>query len=336
MTKTRKQSNPMAALYQRLANVGFNRPFIKKIVLPEWWDDEIAETPAGYSQGVGLVARHLGLDVRTLYGDADAIAYYDLGPKRFKKSLNVSEDDLTRAVCLAMRVAELAGYATPTPVTGPPASAQKLRETLLSRNPACVNLETLVDYCWECGIPVLHLSQFPSKTKKMQGLVVQIEGRPVIVLSDNHKSPAWIAFLLAHELGHVGRGHLHESEPHVDENIATIDDTQEEQEATAYAVEVLTGDPNIQFTGKVTAAQLEAKAVSHGKATQIDPAAIVLNYGKTTDNWSPAMTALKCIEGTSNGRSLICKRLAEALHWESLPEESQEFLRRIMGMSTAE
>ena len=49
MTQTRKQDNPMTQLYRRLADAGFNRPFIKDVVLPDWWEDEIAETPVGTS-----------------------------------------------------------------------------------------------------------------------------------------------------------------------------------------------------------------------------------------------------------------------------------------------
>lgn len=337
MTQTRKD-NSMTKLYQRLANAGFNRPFVRNIVMPEWWEDEIGETPAGYSQGVGLVARHLGLDVRTLYGDAGDIAYYNLGPKRFKKSLNVSEDDLNLAVCLAMRVAELAGYATPAPVNALPVSAKELRSHLLSLNTACVDLETLVEYCWTAGIPVLHINQFPAKAKKPQGLVVRIEGRPIIVLSDNHKSPAWIAFLLAHELGHVECGHLHDGEPHIDEDIEKKATSQEEREATAYGIEVLTGIPEIKYVGGPisTAGQLAKKAISQGKAGQIDPGALVLNYGKTTADWSRAMTALKSVEGDAEAAAIIRKRMSTALDWERLPEESQQFLRRMTGATPAE
>ena len=338
MTQTRKRENPMATLYQRLANVGFNRPFIKKIVLPEWWEDGIANTPAGFSQGVGLVARHLGLDVRTLYAGRGDLAYYDLGPKRFKKSLKVSEDDLTLAVCLAMRVAELAAYATPTPIASVPSSAQKLREALLALNPTCVNLESLISYCWKSGIPVLHISQFPNKAKKMQGLVVRIEGRPIIVLSDNHKSPAWIAFLLAHELGHVGRGHLHDGDPHIDEDIAKQADTQEEEEANAYAVALLTGTSNITHiaNSNATTTQFATWAITQGKACQIDPGALVLNYGKTTGDWSGAMTALKSVENGVDSAAIIRTRMMKELNSECLPEESREFLYRMTGASTAE
>ena len=338
MSQTRRPDNSMRRLYQRLADVGFNRTFVKNVVLPEWWEDQIAETPAGYSQGVGLVARHLGLDVRTLYADSGDLAYYDLGPKRFKKNWNVSEDDLALAVCLAMRVAELAGFATPVPVSAPPTSARELRTALLSRSPACVNLAALVDYCWECGIPVLHVSQFPNKAKKPQGLVVRIEGRPVIVLSDNHKSPAWIAFLLAHELGHIGRGHLQDGEPHVDEDIQIKDTTQEEKEATAYGIEVLTGIPEIKYVGGpvTTAGQLATKAIAQGQTAQIDPAALVLNYGKTTGDWGRAMTALKSIEGNADASAIIRKRMVTELEWDRLPDESQDFLRRITGASPAE
>jgi hypothetical protein len=55
--------NPMTQLYSRLGGVGFPRKYLRKIVLPSWWDDEIAHNPAGYTEGLMLLSRNLGLDL---------------------------------------------------------------------------------------------------------------------------------------------------------------------------------------------------------------------------------------------------------------------------------
>jgi hypothetical protein len=46
MTVTNPQ---MKRLYSKLKTVGYNPKYINSL-LPDWWDDEIAETPAGLQQ----------------------------------------------------------------------------------------------------------------------------------------------------------------------------------------------------------------------------------------------------------------------------------------------
>ena len=43
-------TNPMLNLYRRLQAVGLTRAYIRKIILPEWWDDQAADNPAGYPE----------------------------------------------------------------------------------------------------------------------------------------------------------------------------------------------------------------------------------------------------------------------------------------------
>lgn len=61
---TAKTNNRMKPVLDRLSKAGFKPSYVRKVVLPEWWDDEIAQTEAGYAEGLGILARHLGLKSR--------------------------------------------------------------------------------------------------------------------------------------------------------------------------------------------------------------------------------------------------------------------------------
>lgn len=333
MTQTKKHTQPMSKLYARLAEYGFNPKYVKEMILPEWWDDKIAENPAGYAEGVGLVARHLGLDIDVLEDHTQDLCYNHVGPRRFKKSQNVSEHELPLAECVALRAAKMACTAAPAPMETLATSAAQLRTLLLQRNSTSVDFSTLLDYCWQCGIPVLHVSKFPPSGKKMDGLAVRVSGRPAIVLAKNSKSLAWLLFLLAHELGHIICGHLRDAEPRVEEEGQSKEEDKEEQEANAFAVELLTGDAHSEYDSStnLTAARLLSVARKYGEANQIDPGVIVLNYGRTKGHWGPAMTALKSIEPNADAPATVRAKMCQQLDWERLPEETQAFLMRITG-----
>ncbi len=331
MTKLIKAENPMPQLYKRLSDVGFNKKFVRETVLPHWWQDEIAETPSGYEHAVGLISRNLGLDPPTLRGTESEITYNAAGSRRFKKRLRDSEKDLMLAECVATRVADLAAFATTSTYIAPNPNAQELRAALLKRNPQYVDLDTLLDYCWVSGIPVLHVSTFPRNAKKMQGLGIRLEDRPVIILADNHRSSAWLLFVLAHELGHIARGHLRLDEPKVDKDIRKGDGSQEENEANAFAVELLLGEPDARYMSRVRISgdTLAASARSIGVERHVYPGAIVLNYARTTGYWPVAITALQLLEANGDGTETIRAHAVASLVWERMPEESQEYLKRV-------
>ena len=60
----------MTQLYSRIGNVGFPRKYLREVVLPGWWDDEIAHNPAGYAEGLLLLSRNLGLDLASMQNEA--------------------------------------------------------------------------------------------------------------------------------------------------------------------------------------------------------------------------------------------------------------------------
>ncbi len=61
-----KNRNPMTGIYGRLSEIGLSKRYVKKVAFPEWWGDEIAQTPAGYAQALTLISRNLRIDIRSL------------------------------------------------------------------------------------------------------------------------------------------------------------------------------------------------------------------------------------------------------------------------------
>src|SRR5437762_10878996 len=143
--------NPMRAVYDRLEEAGISRSYVRRVVLPEWWDDEIAETDSGYLQGLGIIARHLGLELVPLYEKAK-LEFQSRKAVRFKKkSAGVSENDLGLAQSIATQALLLTCFETKKPLGAIPESAAKIRLAILSRGNEPVNLKNLPEYCRENG-----------------------------------------------------------------------------------------------------------------------------------------------------------------------------------------
>src|SRR5262249_3747340 len=141
----------------------------------------------------------------------------------------------------------------------------------------------LIDYCWSLGIPVIHLSSFPN-AKRPDGLCASVKGRPVIVLCKKVMRSAWLLFILAHELGHVALGHIEDDGVLIDESMSDNVKDKEEDDANAFAIELLTGNADERFSSSgrwPNATQLAEVALETGTRLRIDPGHIVLNYAHT-------------------------------------------------------
>lgn len=63
---TAKTIQPAKQLFRALRKLGLGESYLRQVVLPEWWDDEIADTSAGRDELHLILARSLGLDVLSL------------------------------------------------------------------------------------------------------------------------------------------------------------------------------------------------------------------------------------------------------------------------------
>ena len=327
-------ANPIKELYRRLSDVGLTRAFVKKTALPSWWDDEAASNPSGYSQGLLLLSRHLGLDLASLQSESEPIRLRDFGTCKFKKRSDVSEDDLALARVLATRAAQLAASAVSIPAATIPISASDIRDQILGDDAHWVGLNELLQYCWSIGLPVLHLDHFPPSAKRPDGFAARVNGRPVIVLCRHAKYSAWLLFILAHELGHLALGHVPDDGTLIDQGLDEDSVDEEEQQANAFAIELLSGRASRRFTASgrwPNAEGLATSAKEIGRKSMIDPGHVVLNYAHSMGDsfYSVGNAALKLLEPNADAVAKVRTKMAENLDWSRLPEDSSEFLMRV-------
>ena len=288
-------ANPMKPLLRRLAAAGYKTAFVRRKVLPEWWEDDIAQNPAGYQQAVTLLSRNLSLDARSLQEEGGEIRRRALKHPKYKLKPTDTPEQVQAAACIAFRAAQLACRAMPEPPANPAASAIEIRSALLGNGPACIGFEALLDYCWRSGIPVLHVSAFPAGAHRPDALAAMVDGRHAIVLCKQTRYPAWLLFHLAHELGHIALGHLQGGDILVDEEVKGDTDA-EEAEANTFAVELLTGHKTRSYNyGSVNAAQLANIVQAVGCDTEVSPGFIALGHARATGNWATANAALRII-----------------------------------------
>jgi hypothetical protein len=320
------------SLYARLEQAGLDRKFIRETLLPDWWDDAIAEHPTGYAEARLRIARALGLSLRQL--DSEDPLGEMLGETRLRcKTRRGTEPRSIRwTVALAHSAAELASRATPTPYQPLPEIAHQIRDAILQDQP-WVSLGNLLAYCWNHGVPVIPLRHKPRKSKKIDGLVVRVDERPVIVLACGYRYSARLLFIVAHELGHWLSGHLSDEPILAEESITREGKNQEEAEANWFAVELLTGKPDKAYWAprSLTAAQLAEGARMAGRRDKVDPGVVALNYAWNQGTWEVGMGALKILEPEPKGMLLLQQRMLESLEWSRLHEEDAQLLLRLTG-----
>ena len=342
-------TDPMSALYQRLRKVGLKKKFVLQTILPEWWEDDVARTPAGYAQGLMILSRYAGLDISTLRDDSSELVFRGHGTCKFKKAARtqISELELTQA--MAARAAHLAHAAAKKALLSPLRSASEIRQEVLASGAPWVNLQSLIDYCWKQGIPVLHVSRFPNGSKKADGIAAMVQGRPVIVLCRKEDCAAKQLFILAHEIGHIALDHVADDSVLIDEEMGKNERDNEERDADEFALQLLGGNPvasSIQCDGRLKSSELATKAEAIGHSLQVDPGHIVLKYAHhmTAHSsrgifrnriWASANGCLNSLCANPSALTLIRRRMEDGLDWSSLPEDSREFLRRVSGIEPA-
>jgi Zn-dependent peptidase ImmA (M78 family) len=266
--------------------------------------------------------------------DTAAITLEPLGKIRFKS--NSVPEAMRSATSIAFRAAHLVLRAMTKPLRDSiPSNPETLRQEILAKHPV-VNLESLLDWCWEAGLPVVHLPNLPAK--KPQALCLRIKGRFVVFLCHGATSPAWQAFHLAHELGHICLGHLQEEGETedslcLDDTIKRDDLTEGEKQANTFAVALLLGSSEIKFTASDTntARTLAPIVQTFAEENRLDPATVVLNvfhhdHSRTGRN----MDTVKLLEGDKAAGLTIRQFVQQYLDFEVLSNEDDEFLQHLM------
>lgn len=341
----------MTDLYQRLADLGLSKRYLRTYILPDWWTDEVDEEPGVGVQAAFYLSRRLNLDIKPLLNGGKP-AFVRKAQAKFRASDNTDFQKMAIPYAVALRVAEMIADVCPQPYTDLSAlSIADIRQEILRQN-ATVNLSSLIDFCWFKGIPVCHLNQFPNKVHRFQGMVVHFQSRPVVVVSLNDCSPARLLFIVAHELGHILAGHLDKEDCKVDSKIQLESDDDEENEANQVAAELLLGQFGISYdiwTQKyLSSEELVAYSRKVASVNRADPGVIAMNVawnrakrarGKKAERiaWATSKKALATMEPGANAPVEVNHRLIERLNLlapsETLSEDdSKAYLRTMLGL----
>ena len=322
----------LSTLQAELRSIGLSIPKAMK-TLPDW-SEAALEHPSGVLEVQGFFARYFGLEV----GRDGRLQRRKLPLAKFKTSKHTSPEAVEAARGFAFSVCRVVASAIRKPYGKHLGAASVVRTLALARNARWLGLSELLEVCWNAGVPVIYLPEIPITTSKMDGMVTAIDGRPVIFISKTTDLPAWVLFILAHEMGHIARGHLslEQGATIVDEAVdeATGHVDGQEREANEYAIELLTGSvKTIQLVQMPRNASILARsAQSYGQEHKIDPGHVLLNMARNSKvngraPYALAQAALKQIEKPGSASELCRQALRRHIDVEGLSDNSLQFLQ---------
>jgi hypothetical protein len=329
----------MKDLYTRLGALGFDRKFVTRYVLPEWWEDSLAEVDANRAIAEMSVAQFLGIPVPQLRNRDQPLALEIPSSVRFQRRADTATGELDAAIALAQRAASglVGALGTHTPFAGP-VTAAELRGRVLSRSGE-INLGALLQAAWDHGVAVLPMRELPSKAKRFTAAALLCGSHRVVVLASRRDAPPWLTFDLAHELGHIFLGHVTEESPVVVETGLEDEDEvsglqDHEAEANTFALELLTGHREIGIQGVhgVTGPRLAAIDTKYRTEWRTAIGIVALVWGYRADRLAVANAALKLLGQNAGGAAVVrehfLKRLGDP---EDLPETTSRYLALATG-----
>ncbi|NJN31420.1 MAG: ImmA/IrrE family metallo-endopeptidase [Synechococcales cyanobacterium RM1_1_8] len=272
-----------------LENLGLSKKFIEEAAFPAWWKSDFENDQGRISRLISSVAQRLLLEINLLQGSSHPLfRFVPIKSQKFKLQKGQAPPVLFPFLVRSVANVSLDGVGFPyTPVSSNPLS---VRSSILQKS-SCVSLESLLDFCWSCGIPAvqLDLSTFFGKGSrglaKSDGLVVVTDDRPAIVIGSSRKYSAWLLFILAHELGHIAHCHLQEGVLS-DESFQDGVKDEEEEAANQFAQQLLFGDFSPRWSQYLNQRTLLKEARRLSKENHLDPGSLILNYGWKTGNWA--------------------------------------------------
>lgn len=325
-------------LLERLQEAGFDRNRLRA-AFPSWWSAEAETEPGALLELKIALSRRLGLELSSLLNDNAELCL--AAPKSAKYKLRVGTDanSLKPATASLTAVARVVSVATShLPRSGNFQDPFSVRKEILQAGANWLSFGTLLVFCWRSGVPVIPILDLPGK-RKMDAAVISAGDRPVVLITKNHQVSAWQLFILSHELGHLGCGHLKTGEMLIDDDLGenwgasgVVD--KEELAADNWAKILLAGKDDIRFkySGAWSPNGLAHAALEQGRIHQIDPGHLILRVAFETKKWALANSALKVLEPEPRALEFAREVARESLNLDALADDSREFIEQLVGI----
>ena len=307
---------------------------------PHWWSEDAEASASARAELRFGIARRLGLDPHSLLEQRDEPRFLWREEARFKHLSGESERERAGITSFGRAIASILVNASQPPagdLAG--VAAHDLRENILVSGQPFVTLIDLLSLSWGLAVPVVHLRVFPWPQKRMAAMTVRVGDRSSVLLGKDSSYPATIAFYLAHELGHIALQHVAADRQIVDledETPAADSEDQEEQEADAFALELLTGlpAPIVLPTGPggVHGRALAHAALESAQDLRVEPGTLALCFGHSTGDWRTANAALGHIYTDAQPMWTYVNAVArQQLALGDMPVDAFAFLDAVLG-----
>jgi hypothetical protein len=323
----------------RLSKTGFSKEFVRRAILPEWWDERCAEDPSLLQDIEIRVARFLGRSVAVVGDPGVALAPPSYPAAQLRRVRDVDRDRLAPAIHAGIRIASAVVRSlrdtTPGPAVLPslPVDGLVWREQI-ARTGTAPTLRDIVADLWKRGIPVVPLDLLP--TPFFQGMACIVENRPVILLGYKHDEPGRVAFLVAHEAGHIAAGDCAPDQPVVDEEDEITDDADVERHADLYATHVLVGDasvPQVEGIGSRDFKDLARQASHIERTAGADASSVIFSWARRTGDYATATMAVKALYRSTGAQKQLHQLFDRHVDLAAAAETDRALLLCVHGES---
>ena len=322
-------------LMLRLSRAGFTRQFVTNALMPEWWDESCARDPSLLPDIEVRVARFLNTPLSAIRNAETPLMPPSYGDAQLRRVRDIGRDRLGPAIHTAIRVAGavVRNLRLPGSVQTPPTDALEWRQLLTSREGGSVQLDDILTNLWARGIPVVPLHMLP--TPSFQGLACIVDDHPVIILGHKYDEPGRIAFLVAHEAGHIAAGACSPNAPVVDEDEDVQDDSDLERAADRFATLLLVGNESVPIPDEeeVDAKGLAQRAFDIERQTGADASAVIFAWAAKTLKYAAATMAVKALYRSGGARRQVLEFLDRHVDLNSAGESDRALLRCVYGQS---
>lgn len=317
---------------RRLSRAGYKQEFVRSAILPDWWEDGCARDPSLLDDIELRVARFLGASLSLIRDPRASLSLPSYAGARLRHVRDVSPARLSPAIHAGMRIAAAAvrSLRDPEPIPKTPPTDGLHWRAAVKHPTKAVTLEDLLNDLWLRGIPVVPLETVPAPS--FQGMACVIGGHPVILIGYKHDEPGRVAFLVAHEVGHITRGDCEPEQPVVEAE-EILDHSNSEVKADQYAARVLVGADSVPKLDGGDFKVIATRAAQLERDTGADAGAIIWGWAARTGNYQTATMACKALYRASGARRRLRQHFDRHVDIEAAAESDRDLLRCVIGDS---
>jgi len=326
MRKT-AQNQQVSRLYSALSGAGLGKAYLNRYLIPQ-----ALQNPLEHDSLVEFLAWHLGLNLDSLSATNPVLKFEHSKVRYFRGPETAEDKDSGELIAMAISRIAISAMQHKRMDSFPTASA--VRRRILESNEPYVSFRSLIDYCWNSGVPILHVKNLPAKARKRRGIVTEVNSRPAVVLCRQDASPSRHILPLAHEIGHIAGRHLDfvGFMASTDAELQFIDRT--EAEAQRYGNELITGGQTIPVDGyhyRRVEGLVDA-TLERSRRYKVDPGYLIISRTTVTHDWAEANLALRLIEGSTTAPEMINSEVAKRLDWGQVSAYSRDLLQGVTGL----